>query len=266
VQCTADSKFPSQLSLPEASAAAEVELLPGKRELAVVADSGNDGRLALLPLGAAPGTEPRFLNLTLDAAGGDDIEGMAFREGALYTLTSSGVVRRFVPDRKGGLSPDGPFYPIGMAPYSCARLTDANCGKNWEGLCLRAPSQAARCAGYAASKQEGALYCVVLEGTRLQIDTLKPPLKLNLSNKGLADCAFGAAGGPAEGVLVVTTNVHAGSRSYVIDEATGALRRIDVGGHISNEAIAIDRDGALYQFMDDNRAPSAASRMVCTGW
>src|SRR5205809_4337493 len=43
VRCTPDPSFPGVFDLPEASAAAEVELLPGVRELLVVSDSGHHG-------------------------------------------------------------------------------------------------------------------------------------------------------------------------------------------------------------------------------
>ncbi len=34
----------------------------------------------------------------------------------------------------------------------------------------------------------------------------------------------------------------------------------------SNEAIAVDREGALYAFLDDNGETSEARRFVCQGW
>jgi hypothetical protein len=34
----------------------------------------------------------------------------------------------------------------------------------------------------------------------------------------------------------------------------------------SNEGIAIDREGALYAFLDDNGETSDAARFVCEGW
>lgn len=265
VSCAPDPAFASSWPVSEASAAAEVEIDPGgTRELAVVSDSDNDGEMLLISLSAP--REPRHLKLALDDDVSDDVEGMAWRERALYTLTSSGAVQRFVPDKKGGLTRDGAPYPIAAPPLSCPRLADVNCGKNYEGLCLRGASIAARCAGYAASKTDNALYCVVIEGNKLRIDTVKPPLKLALPARALSDCAFGTEGGPAARTLVVTTNIHGGSKSYVVDETTGAVTRIDVPGHVTNEAIAVDRSGALYQFQDDGHSPSAGARAICTGW
>jgi hypothetical protein len=263
VSCAVDPGFPSSFAIPEASGAAEVELTPGVREMLVISDSGHAGAVLLWKIPSGPA---RFLTLSLDASASDDLEGSAWRDHHLFTLTSSGAVRRFSPDGKGGLARDGDAYPIGPQPYTCSSLTAGNCGKNYEGLCLRAPGDTARCVGYAASKKEGALYCLVFRGEKLEIDALKPPLKLGLAKTALSDCAFGAAGGPAEKTLVVTTNIYGGSSSYVIDEATGVRTLLDVPALPTNEGIAVDKDGALYQFMDANNDVSLSSRMSCKGW
>jgi hypothetical protein len=214
--------------------------------------------------------------LPLDDRASDDLEGAAWRRGAdgkpeLLTLTSSGALRRFAPDGKGGLTRQGDAYAIGPAPYACDDLRGVNCGKNYEGLCLRRRGATARCAGYAASKTDSALYCVVDDHGKLGIDPVRPPIHLAVEGMKtkhglLSDCAFGAEGGPAQDVLVVTTNVFGGSTSYVVDEATGALAAIDLVGTTSNEAIAIDKDGSLYEFADDNGETSQAQRFTCSGW
>lgn len=268
VRCTRDETFPSPWRLPEASAAAQVELRPGVREILVVGDSGRHG--IAMAWSAASGT--RSLVLPLDGAASDDTEGIAWLSGQLYVLTSSGAVRQFVPDAAGGLRRTGGTYRIGPPPLSCRDLAGVNCGKNWEGLCLRPTTARARCAGYAASKKEGALYCLDRDADgRLSIDLARPPIVLSLAHlpgkQGiLSDCAFGAAGGPAEDVLLVTTNVFGGSATYVVDEATGRASPLDVATTLSNEAIAVDRDGALYAFMDDNGETSMATRFTCSGW
>ncbi|MDP9149465.1 MAG: hypothetical protein M3O36_05940 [Myxococcota bacterium] len=222
------------------------------------------------------GAAPRPLLLPLDALASDDLEGMAWVSDApgahLYTLTSSGAVRRFVPDGAGGIRRDGSAYRIGAPPMSCADLRSVNCGKNWEGLCLRRPDAMHRCAGYAASKAETALYCVTRDATgRLAVDPERAPMRLALDGvlghrDVLSDCAFGAAGGPAEDVLLVTTNVYGGSATYLVDEATGHVEPLDVVTTPSNEAIAVDSRGALYAFMDDNGETSIAARFLCKGW
>jgi hypothetical protein len=272
LRCARDVSFPSPWDLPEASAAAEVELRPGLREILVVSDSGRRG--AAMAWSKAGGT--RAIVLPLDALASDDLEGMAWLasggSGQLYTLTSSGAVRSFVPDGAGGLSRYGGTYPIGAPPLSCDDLRAINCNKNWEGLCLRRRDPRARCAGYAASKSETALYCVVRNDLGgLAIDPSRPPLQLDLDRLSrrhgvLSDCAFGAAGGPAEDVLLVTTNLFGGSQTYVVDETTGTATPLDVQATASNEAIAVDRAGALYAFLDDNGVTSVATRFTCLGW
>lgn len=265
--CTVDPRFPSPLSLPEASAAAEVELTPGVREILVVSDSGDHGAALAWKIPDGPS---RLLSLPLDeATANDDLEGIAWQGGHLFTLTSSGAVRRFSPDGKGGLARDGAAYRLGDPPASCPDLQKVNCGRNYEGLCLRetaALEVKPRCVGYAASKKEGALYCIVMNGNKLAIDTVRKPLVLAVGKHSLSDCAFGTYDGPAQSTLVVTTNVLGGSESFVVDEATGALSTIDVSTTPSNEAIAIDHEGSLYQFMDDNGDQSLALRMTCSGW
>lgn len=272
VKCTRDDTFPSPWKLPEASAAAEVELRPGVREILVIGDSGRKG--AAMAWSRAGGTRP--LVLPLDDKASDDLEGMAWQKdpdrARLHTLTSSGAVRTFVPDGKGGLRADGEMYRIGVPPMSCADLHGINCGKNWEGLCLRNPASRARCAGYAASKTETALYCVLRDDTgHLSVDPQRLPMVLalaRLTNREgvLSDCAFGAPGGPAEEVLLVTTNAYGGSQTYVVDEATGRASPLEVTATLSNEAIAVDREGVLYAFLDDNGETSGATRFVCQGW
>ena len=278
VNCTPDASFPASFALPEASAAAEVELTPGVREILVVSDSGNHGAALAWRLPSGP---VRSLTLPLDAAASDDIEGMAWlrdrarpgdRQGALYTLTSSGAVRRFVPDGHGGLRRDQDAYAIGGAPWACGDLGAVNCGKNYEGLCLRPRSAPGRCAGYAASKRASQLVCLDFAGDRLAVDTVHRPIALDLAapfgahDGVLSDCAFGADPGPAQATLLITTNVYGGSSTYVVNESTGAPLSLDMGGTMSNEAVAVDRDGALYQFLDDNGAASAGLRATCRGW
>lgn len=262
--CKADGTFPGSLAVPEASSAAEVELKPGVRELLVVSDSGNSGKALLIAL---PSGAQRSITLALDTGASDDVEGIAWRSGKLYTLTSSGAVRRFAPDGAGGLVRDQDAYPLGADPYSCADLQAVNCGKNYEGLCLRAPSSAKPCAGYAASKAEGKLYCLTMDASgKLAASTTIPPLSLGLPADQLSDCAFGAASGPAADILVVTTNVFGLSQTYRVDQATGARTKLPIGSLLNVEATAIDGDGSLYVFDDNSSSTSTSAKVTCVGW
>jgi len=270
ISCTSDPGYPEMWQLAEASAAVEFEPRPGERAIIALADSGNHGEAMIWPI--SPPGALRPVKLELDTLASDDIEGAACTRGHLYTLTSSGAVRRYTPSAAGELVRDRAAYAIGPRPYTCDTLWDGNCGKNLEGLCLRpAPASAPAstkppCAGYAASKTESALYCVAFLGDALTIDTKRSPIKLDLAPQALSDCAFGSAGGAAEGTLVVTTNIYGGSTTYAVDEATGAVSAIDVPGLLNNEAVVIDRDGALYLFMDGNTSISPTFRQTCTGW
>ncbi len=264
VTCSAVTSFPAILLTPEASSAAEVELTSGVRELIVVSDSGNGGKALLIGI---PGGATRSLTLPLDDKASDDLEGSAWRDQHLYTLTSSGAVRRFSPDGKGGLARDQDVYAIGPAPYACSDLMGINCGKNYEGLCLRASSISAKCAGYAASKAEGKLYCVTVDGAgKLAVDTSASPIDLGIPADQLSDCAFGAPGGPAEHVLIVGVNVGGGSKTYRVDEATGKLTVLNIASLLNEEAAAIDKDGSLYAFDDNNYGVSGAAKATCSGW
>jgi hypothetical protein len=269
--CVNDAAFPSLLGVPEASAAAEVELLPGVRELLVVSDSGRGGVARLI---AIPSGTQRSVTLPLDTGvASDDIEGISWRSGSLYTLTSSGAVRRFIPNGSGGLSRVDDAYALGPSPAACANLSGINCGRNYEGLCLRKPGTGKPCEGYAASKAESKLYCVNFDaGGRLIVVPSVPPMGLQLPlgvgmpADHLSDCAFGATSGPGEDVLVVTTNVYGLSRTYRVDEAAGVLTLLPTQRLLNVEAAAIDRDGALYTMDDNSTETSGAAKSACVGW
>jgi len=263
--CAADPSFPSTINLAEASAAAEVELTTGTRDLLVVTDSGNGGSALLVPL---PTGTPRTITLPLDTAANDDLEGIAWRGGSLYTLTSSGAVRRFVPNGSGGLRREGNAYRLGAVPHACADLHEVNCGRNYEGLCLRAANTDAPCAGYAASRQDGKLYCLEIDSAGvLSASTTRAPIDTGIGLDKLSDCAFGTEGGAGQHALVVASNVYGLSRSYRIDEATGAKQQLPTPFLGNLEAVTIDREGALYTFSDDNSTgPSASNRMLCQNW
>ncbi len=271
--CKNDPTFPATLSVPEASAAAEVELVVGVREILVVSDSGRGGVAVLWRIPSGP---IRSITLPLDPGASDDLEGMAWVTahasgggGALYTLTSSGAVRRFVPDGHGGLRRDQDAYPLGKTPRACPNLHDVNCGRNYEGLCLRPRSTPARCAGYAASRASSELDCLVFDGDRLVADELRPPLRMGrglVPAGALSDCAFGAASGPARETLLVTTNVYGGSSTYRVSEPSGALTPLEGLGTLNNEAVVVDGDGAAYLFGDIDSEVSPSTRFTCKGW
>jgi hypothetical protein len=261
--CSPDPTFPSLLDIPEASAAAEVELRPGVREILVVADSENKGAAMAYALPDGPA---RRLTLPLDPHVSDDVEGVSWRGKHLFVLVSSGYVERFTPDGKGGLMRDGPAYPLGAPPFVETSTGMPGAPPDYEGLCLRAAGDAAHCAGYAASRAYGWLMCLVFNGEQLRVDPVHPRIALDLKKHALSDCAFGAADGPARDVMLVATNIYGGSAVYRFDEDTHALLPLDIPGTANNEAVAIDHQGRLYQIMDANTDHSPSARATCTGW
>jgi hypothetical protein len=260
VRCQRDTAFPSTVDLPEASAATEVELMPGKRELLIVSDGHGKALAWAIPNG--PG---RKLKLDLDDSASKDVEGITWHDGKLYTLTSSGAVRVFVPDGQGGLRAQGATYGIEGPSPSCKNLKDSQCGMNYEGLCLRSPKAPGACAGYAAAKAHEQLICVQEIDGKLVTDPKRIFRIPGVHRKSVSDCAFGAQG-PGEAALLVTTNLKSGSLTFLLDEASGALTKLEIPGTSSNEAIAVDHEGTLWIFADAHAKHSEALRFPCEGW
>jgi len=263
LSCAPDPTFPAIFDVPEASAATEVELRRGVREMLIVADSENNGAALAY---AIPDGPARSLTLPLDARVGDDVEGLAWRGKHLYSLVSSGYIERFTPDGKGGVTRDGPAYPLGAPPYVETSTGMPGLPPDFEGLCLRAEGEAGRCAGYAASRAYGWLLCLRFDGERLRVDPDHPRVALDVKKHSLSDCAFGAADGPGRDTMLVATNFYGGSTVYRFDERTNALTPIEIAGTANDEGVAIDHEGRLYQFMDGNSAHSPSARATCTGW
>ena len=257
-ECRRDATFPATIELPEASAAAEVELTPNVRELAVLSD-GHHGKVWLWKLPSGPARSLHSSISTQRQA--KTSKGQPGRAGSCTRSRRPGPTARSFHGA-GGLRREGSATPIGPPPWSCARLDDKQCGSNYEGLCLRPTPIAGACAGYAASKKRGQLDCVRFEGAKLVVDP-KVVLPLGVPKHALSDCAFGAKGSPLENALFVTTNSKGASTSFTIDEATGAAHRVGLSGTTSNEAIATDREGALYVFADAHQKQSEGIRAAC---
>ena len=208
-----------------------------------------------------------------DKTASDDIEGAAWTDGHLYTLTSSGAVRRYAPSDP----PGGPHArPRRISARSAAADVPAASRRQLRQQLRGAlppgesgREQVRRLRGEQVAQRFAVLASAFVHDA-LVIDASRPPIQPSSTSpaRALSDCAFGGAGGPAEDVLVVTTNIYGGSRTYLVDEATGALSRVDVVGLPSNEGVAIDHQGALYQFMDGDTdvSVSPAYRTVCRGW
>src|SRR5690606_10869243 len=101
----------------------------------------------------------------------------------------------------------------------CASAHGINCGRNYEGLCLRdPPDPAATCAGFAVSKTDGVLYCLTLDdegggaeglGVRAHAED---PIAV-AAPETLSGCDFAPPGSdPATDVLWVGSNAFGANR------------------------------------------------------
>jgi hypothetical protein len=269
--------FPRSLPIAEASGAV-LTTIDGAATLMVIADSGHDGDYLLVDPQSGAVRERGKLPLGGPDGKGDDLEGLAFRNGRFYALTSSGWLRaweREGPPQAGFELVLGPT-PIGaMAPapdaMSCA-LARVNCGKNFEGLCLApAGGAAGECVGMAASKQDGRLYCLVETGGkdgrdagRLAID---PARSIAITKPdALADCNIDGetlwAGANFFDVNRVwrvegwRSPAPPGGPSAVVIEELGAVG----GGFCEGMAAAGE---TLFRLSDTQGSPSLVSKFRC---
>ena len=245
--------FATSTPLAEASAAAW-----WNGALLVISDSGNHGAYALVDADTGETREQGTLPV---GATSDDFEGLDARDGTLYGLTSSGFMHEWT--RTGErFELARPPYPIGDGDLVC-EATKLNCAKNYEGLCLvprSSPHRDAPCTGFAASKTDGHLYCLVARGGKLVIDRAHAIAVAR--PKQLADCAFDDAGG-----------LWTGGNVYALDEVdrverwwepehaeVAAVGAIGVG---NSEVIAV-RGDVVYRMSDTNSAPSLMAKFRCT--
>ena len=139
-----------------------------------------------------------------------------------------------------------------------ARAT--NCGRNYEGLCLVDPVHAkGPCIGFAASKADGHLYCVVEEAGKLAV---KYAPRIAITRPGaLADCAFGD-----DGSLWAGSNLFDMSRVYRVDgwELPESAKAVVVAplGIGFPETLAV-RGDIIYRMSDTGGAPSLMTKFRC---
>lgn len=185
--------FPAALPIAEASGGV-VTTIDGVTTLMVIADSGHGGDYLLVDPQSGAVRERGRLPL---GKKGDDLEGLAVRGDRIWAITSSGWLRAWTRrtekpagfDLVAGPLPITPVDAPSATAMTC-ELRRANCGRNFEGLCL-APTAVAGagaddCVGMAASKAEGRLYCIVERDGSLAID---PERTLSLGKpEALADC------------------------------------------------------------------------------
>lgn len=268
-------EFAGALPLAEASGATYLPD-PSTPVLLVVGDSGTRG--AFLELDPETGAVLASGRLPLGRGASDDLEGITVIGDTIYGITSSGSMRhwRRHPRRSGDARYElvaGP-YPIaepgtGDEGLVCASARDINCGRNYEGLCLRdAPDPAAACAGFAVSKADGKLYCLTLQPNGRVLAHAEDPIAVG-PPETLTGCDFvpGAAAGSAEDVVWVGSNFFAFNRVFTVAGwQTPASARVAQVGMLGNgfcEAMALAPGGAVYRFSDTANARSLADRYHC---
>lgn len=256
--------FAGSTPVPEASGAGWLEI-DGKPVLVVVGDSGEHGAYGLVDPESGKTLEQGTLPLG-DA--GDDIEGVAGRAGKLYGLTSAGWMRVWTRTAHGFALADGP-YPIGPVdpslpargglgdrpPAGDGMVCDAhgvNCGRNYEGLAL-APQPSGLCAGYAASKADGHLYCLLERDGRLAV-TRDHAIAVDRPGT-LADCAYSD-----DGTLWAGDNLLGLSDVYrITGERAVGVARVGIG---FPEVIAV-RGDVIYRMSDLGGSPSLMAKFRC---
>jgi hypothetical protein len=225
-----------------------------------VGDSGTDG--AFEALDAETGAVLASGHLPLDDGASDDLEGLSVLGDDVYAITSSGWMRRWrrVAD-DWELTLADPAYPLGGDDLVCAGR-GVNCGKNYEGLCLRHDQVAdGECAGFAAAKADGNLYCLVRDATgKLHLDGARH-IQVAI-REALTGCDFGD-----DGTLWAGTNLFGAGAVYRIRDwqtpakATPVL--VENLGSGFPEAMAVAPGGIVYRFSDTGGSPSLQDRYDC---
>jgi hypothetical protein len=246
--------FALSTPLPEASGAAWL-VIDGTLGLVVVADSGHDGAYVVLdPETGETGEQGRLPLAKLS----DDIEGLAGRDDKLYGLTSSGLMRVWRRKNAGFELVDGP-YPIGTEADKTVCPPRGRCPINYEGLAL-APSPQGSCAGFACSKGDGHLYCLVERDGRFAVDLQQP--RIAVARPGvLGDCAFSDTG-----TLWVGNNAFGLNEVYRVDgwadPATARVVSVNAFGIGFPEVIAA-RGDVIYRMSDTGGSPSLMAKFRC---
>lgn len=270
----APAPFAPVLALPEASGATWLEV-DGAPAILVVGDSGTDGAYALVDPDSGAIRERGALPLG-DGAG-DDLEGVTAMDGKVWGLTSAGWMRVWERRGAGFALVDGP-YPIAPVDASLPRHphrsapTDSlacvgngvNCGKNYEAVCLRPASPAtddAACAGFAGSRADGRLWCLVKDGARVRADGSRSIAAAP------AEALTGCDVAPDGETLWVGTNLLDLGRVYRVagwrTAATATAEVVAALGVGFPEALAVGPDGAVYRFSDSRSKTSAQGKFRC---
>lgn len=267
-----DLPFEATAPVPEASGAAWLEV-GGKPALFVIGDSGNNGAYVIID--ADTGKTLEEGKLPLGENGGDDLEGIAARSGVFYAISSPGWVRTYKRGEKSFELADGP-YPLGpidlddkgggmgdKPPKGSGMVCAAkhvNCGRNYEGICLQPSASEGRCVGYAASKADGHLYCLIEERGKLVVRYADA---IRIARPGvIADCAFSADGSK----LYAGSNLFDAGNIYRVDNwkdpANAKVTQLVSLGVGFPETLAV-RGDVFYRMSDTGATPSMMRKSRC---
>jgi len=273
IECK-DLPFAQSTPVPEASGAAWLDV-DGKPALFVISDSGNKGKYSLVDADTGATLEEGVL--PLGAEGRDDLEGIATRGGLFHVISSPGWIRVYKRAEKSFELVDGPYAlgPIDITDDKGGGMGDkppkgsgmvcvekvVNCGRNYEGICL-APEPVdskARCIGFAASKADGHLYCLIEEQGHLVVQYRSA---IRIARPGVvADCAFSP-----EGQLYVGSNLFDAGSVYRVDNwQDPAEAKVSPVGALSigfPETLAVKGD-VFYRMSDTGAAPSMMRKSSC---
>jgi hypothetical protein len=249
--------FAESLSVSAASGAA-LAPIDAADALLVIGDSGNRGAYVIAD--PTDGTEREVGRLPLGTSRGDDLEGLAVRDGGFVAITSSGFFLTWRREEGAFALADGPYRAADPATGLSCGERDVNCGKNYEGLCLRSgPVGDGECVGLAAAKQDGRLYCVVLAGTRLEVTARSIAVS---GPETLTGCDIAP-----DGAVWAGTNLFGHNTIYRITDWTRPeAARVDPVGAFGvgfGESLAAGPDDAIYRFSDLAGAPSAVAKFRC---
>lgn len=236
--------FAATTPVPEASGAAWIQFR-GKPALFVLSDSGNDGAYGIVD----PDSGDTIAQGKLGHADkGDDYEGVTTHGGKLIALISNG----WYVD----IAQDGERFTAGK-PIALGEPADLD-GKNFEGICL-ADAAGDGCLGFAASKGDGHLYCLVERGGQLRADFTR---SIEITRKKrLADCAI-----DDHGTLWVGANIlELGKVWRVEDWRDPAHAKVSELGAVSvgNPEVLAVRGELVYRMSDLDTAPSMMAKFRC---
>jgi hypothetical protein len=154
---------------------------------------------------------------------------------------------------------DGP-YAIGSEADGTTCPATKKCPINYEGLALAQKPDG--CAGFACSKGDGHLYCLVGQNGRYAVDRTR---RIAVTRKGvIGDCAFSETD-----TLWVGNNVFGLNEVFRIDgwrdPATAKVVPTNAFG-VGNPEVIAARGEVIYRMSDTGGSPSLMAKFRCSAF